>query len=711
MAFWKIPFTSLGGDQYEVRISGATQDITLIGGAKPFITEEDDDEDFFMPVRLQHGMIRIVDNGKDANGNAFDWRDMIPTTATSNTVVLYKKTGANSWSIMWMGYLKPETYSGKYLQNPQERALPVVCPLTVLESVDVTTTGPTIANFAYILKYIFGESAYNFTYWFQGNSGDVLDWLKKGVAWRNFFEYDSDTNQNVKKYNCLELLTEICKFWGWQMRQKGDVLYFTMVDDDISNNGFVEIGYNDLVSISNGGTPQLNFKNFSPVTMGQSWFVDTDNNLELLQGIREVTVTADINKEKLIGEFPYDDIQDSWPFGIPEDRTYDSGNKHHLVYHDQVNEYTFSNGSVRITLPANSALPSNERGHIITDQYYEDQLRKLHNYDFSTAYIETPRILTSAQDTKYQLRMETNAAFAFAAGGKLVISASIEQVAIIDGSKRVYSGKGKLYCRLSIGDRFWCASPIAYNEWLRDGEVFDFDQDGTPYFIMNTGNEEQDYDYGPGPVQPSAPSSESTGEIICNRVLDSTDGAYTGFGIPLTKNMQGVIRLDIIAMDVASVTSGIPVNHGDVYIKNLKIEHVTPKTTENAKDDTENKYTRTNNSQFVDNTEIRTIFATDNNNGYGFGIIMNPDGGYCQEVDYDDGQGNTRERPEIRLAERVINYYNHPVKMIRTNGDVRNIGIISPSSKITDIKNDTYYPVCISHEWREDITNLILMEI
>ena len=460
MAYWKIPFTSFGGDQYEVRIGGAAQDITLIGGAKPFITEEDDDEDFFMPVRLQHGMIRIVDNGMDANGNAFDWRDMIPTTATSNTVVLYKKTGANSWSTMWLGYLKPETYSGKYLQNPQERAFPVVCPLTVMEGDDVSTTGPTIANFAYVLKYIFGISNYDFNFWFQGSPGDVLDWLKKGVAWRNFFDYDEDINQNVTKYNILELLTEVCKFWGWQLRQKGNNLYFTMVDDNISTYGFVGYDYSDLESISSGGTPQPLSEDFTTVAIGQSWFVDTDNNIELLQGVRKVTVIADINKDNLICAFPADDIQDSWPYSTVVDDTYDGGNKHHLIYHDQVQEYTFTNENVRVTLPPDTALTT-DRGRIITDQYYEDDLRKLHNYDFSTAYIETRRVLPSVFDTKFQLRMETTAPFAFAAGGKLVISATIEQVAIVDGTKHVYSGKGKLYCRLSIGDRFWCASPIA----------------------------------------------------------------------------------------------------------------------------------------------------------------------------------------------------------------------------------------------------------
>ena len=66
---WKIPFMSLRtGTVYTVNIfddaySGAG--VTLKGAAEPFVTEENDDDDIFMPVRTQSGYLRIVDDGKD----------------------------------------------------------------------------------------------------------------------------------------------------------------------------------------------------------------------------------------------------------------------------------------------------------------------------------------------------------------------------------------------------------------------------------------------------------------------------------------------------------------------------------------------------------------------------------------------------------------------------------------------------------------------
>jgi hypothetical protein len=73
---WQVKFKSLrAGTDYTVNIYDAAYSgnpIPLKGGAEPFITQEDDDEDMFLPIRTQSGYIRIVDDGKDANGNSFN---------------------------------------------------------------------------------------------------------------------------------------------------------------------------------------------------------------------------------------------------------------------------------------------------------------------------------------------------------------------------------------------------------------------------------------------------------------------------------------------------------------------------------------------------------------------------------------------------------------------------------------------------------------
>jgi hypothetical protein len=71
MAFnihWKIKFKSLrAGTDYTVNIwkDGSLPSgypLTLKGGAQPFVTQEDEDEDPFVNVRQQSGYISIVDD-------------------------------------------------------------------------------------------------------------------------------------------------------------------------------------------------------------------------------------------------------------------------------------------------------------------------------------------------------------------------------------------------------------------------------------------------------------------------------------------------------------------------------------------------------------------------------------------------------------------------------------------------------------------------
>ena len=66
---WQIPFKSLrSGTLYTVNIYDAdytdSTPVVLKGGAQPFTTQEDDNDDLFTPVRTQTGYLRIVDDGK-----------------------------------------------------------------------------------------------------------------------------------------------------------------------------------------------------------------------------------------------------------------------------------------------------------------------------------------------------------------------------------------------------------------------------------------------------------------------------------------------------------------------------------------------------------------------------------------------------------------------------------------------------------------------
>jgi hypothetical protein len=151
---WTIPFKSLrSGTLFTVNIHDASysgNSIPLKGAAQPFTTEESQEEDQFMPIRTQSGYIRIFDNGKDASGNAFNWKSLLPETDTDRPVTLTDGGG----NIVWQGFMQAQNFSGALYGNPQEREFPVQCSLTVCQGADINFQEKSIHNFAYLLKTI-----------------------------------------------------------------------------------------------------------------------------------------------------------------------------------------------------------------------------------------------------------------------------------------------------------------------------------------------------------------------------------------------------------------------------------------------------------------------------------------------------------------------------------------------------------------------------
>jgi hypothetical protein len=211
-AHWRILFISLRTsthynlDVYSKNYSGSV--VYLKGADQPFVTEEQDDEDVFTPVRTQTGYLRIPDDGLDEAGNAFNWRDLMPADALDRPVKLWH-TENNQTIIDWLGYLQPQNFSSDYAPGVQKREFPVCCWLSALKGIDVqpTNTKYSLFNFAYIIEYVIGKTFIfsvidYYLLKFSGGS-EALNWLKTQIAWQNFADIDEDGNINAK-YNCLQ---------------------------------------------------------------------------------------------------------------------------------------------------------------------------------------------------------------------------------------------------------------------------------------------------------------------------------------------------------------------------------------------------------------------------------------------------------------------------------------------------------------------------
>ena len=146
--FWKIPFKSLRtGTDYTVNIykDGALPSgypLTLKGGAQPFVTEEDSDEDIFTPIRTQTGYLRFVDDGKAEDSSnqpqevTFNWKDIIPSTDTARPVTLTHHSDGQT-VVDWQGFMQAQDFGSTLYGNPQEREFPIQCVLSVTQGTDI----------------------------------------------------------------------------------------------------------------------------------------------------------------------------------------------------------------------------------------------------------------------------------------------------------------------------------------------------------------------------------------------------------------------------------------------------------------------------------------------------------------------------------------------------------------------------------------------
>ena len=88
---------------------------------------------------------------------------------------------------------------------------------------------------------------------------------------------------------------------------------------------------------------------------------------------------------------------------------------------------------------------------------------------------------------------------------------------------------------------------------------------------------------------------------------------------------------------------------------------------------------------------------------------MNIDGSYLIGADFG---GTDPERPEQHLANRVTSYWASSKRGASTEmrSDSQKVSGITPRHKVT-LDGTTFYPISISHNWRDDVTALNLIEL
>jgi hypothetical protein len=323
--------------------------------------------------------------------------------------------------------------------------------------------------------------------------------------------------------------------------------------------------------------------------------------------------------------------------------------------------------------------PWNAYGTLFEYFEFRDDLQYLHDLQFT----QVLKIITNSDYPNMSCARVKSKRSVNLDDGVLVIAGATEFVTIHNGAIQTWNAHGTLTCSLRVGDKYWNGS-----SWTTTASEFS----------MTIGDWEL---------------KEGEGIIPSNREIDPSTWTspypnYNGFGVPVSGVLAGIVEFSILNVATAPTEGGSM--YGEAWFKDLKIDFLRSISASARRDVSENVYTGATKSIFLDDVDVSTIFATDNNNAAGYGIIMNPDGSYCPAVDIYQAGGHYSDHIEQYVADRIASYGSTLRRKVSGEYRMDVVGGVTPHHLLT-LAGKSYYPVSISHEWREDKINITMLEV
>ena len=657
MIHWQVKFRSLRADTlYTVSIYDNMYQgdpIQLTPGESPFETEEENDRDWFKPVRTQSGYLTIVDDGFDMAGNAFDWLDLVPADMHDRYVTL---TNDND-TVLWQGYIQPQTFSGKMYEPTQERRFPVMCCLSSLQGKQLPSTNQGTITFARILDEIITWMGGSWDY-VNIQSTDAIEWLQKKIDWSNFLDEEEDGTY-TSKYDALTLLEEVCKFWGWTCRTSGTDIWLVCPDEEFEDD-YIGIDPDDLYDYIDAGiTPQYQTGSWVSRDLTGEVYANVDNNIEFVQGIRKATVTADINKRDIITDLPTEKIIDIYKDNTVQTVVVDTDKYNFFLKRPVGGDpefYNFEDMYIHLCTFSSSNPAYIGSAQVGIFDHYEGAMADKHNYNWNFEINMMGTLVGTARESDYIALFESRYPHSYD-HGCLAISGTAT------------TGNYAYICRLKIGSQWWNG-----NSWQSSKTTFGM--------------------------------SLKDGKIEDNRALNGPYNMYEGYGVPISSGMGGKVHFEIIGLSPDDVVSNL---------NSLKISFVRMLSYSDYDDErSENVYTGTSSKLFADEVNVDTIFASDQMNAFGLGIIMDYGshagaGSYCDKVDYTYSDGVEHSHPEQHLLNRIINRGRYTRRIGKVNV-LSNLAAITPYTKCV-LPGFNGYPIAINRYWVDDITEAYIAQL
>lgn len=671
--FWKTGFVGLrSGVEYTVKIwkdgtlpSGYP--LTLKCSGEPFMTQEDDDADMFVPVRTQSGYLRIVDDGWAVNADGqvvrFDWRSMVPMTDTELGVTL-----EGDGAVVWQGFIQSRNFGATLYGEPQVRELPLQCVLTVTEGTDVSYEHREMENFAYLLEEILSSiPCVEITDVVVQGGSDAQEWLLTNIDWQNFSNVDSegDLSPRFKLYQCLE---DLCRFWGWTARTFGRVLYLTCADDTVETT-FLTLTRAQLRTMAGGVAAGTTGSGFNTVLLTGGIFASTDTMDFQERGVSVATVKSDGNR----GDEEVVMYVDNIVVMMMKDLGWQRTEEHDGKYI----RYTLPLYTIDRPLLSGTAVSGKSSFNIaeawsanVEGRSEWNVIRILNTYDGSVFCSLESRYEHVFDDGWLELHGD---AYRYA-----------ERFEDTDDRRGEY-GKKSMYVRLGIGESRQTAQWYTGSSWSSSVSTFkvSIGNSGNILYVLTSG-------LTTGWIQ-TIPVSGLCGKIFIDLLgsddLDDIDGKKT-FEM---SDLRCVYQRNLTGPTVVSPDSPWGGMRNAVMINRAD----------------EREYEAYNSSVVSDEWNSDLAYASDNDMNFGYGVVVKADkSGYLSTVGY----GNRQLIPEQHLADRVTHYWRHSRRRIEAELLVSAVTAVTPGSKVV-LDNTTLYAVSIGRDWRDDVWRGVLLEL
>lgn len=697
---WIIPFRSLrAAVDYHVNIYDASYNgdpVTLKGAAQPFTTEEDGDEDFFLPVRTQTGYIRIVDDGKDANGNVLAdgwWKSLAPTNDTERPVTL-TKTVLSSQVVVWQGFMQAQDFSGELYNPTQEREFPVQCCLSVLSAQKVPIPlAIEPKTFAYLLREcvnqidvfsggvvnsgtVTTEGAVHITDIYVQGGADAQNWLMKFFDWSNLLNTNVDGEYEAA-YNLQEAFEDICRFWGWTARVHEQILYLVCADDS-AETSFLRLTRSQLVTLANGLSAGTTTDTFISTTISGDVFASTNNQEMKVRGYSKCIVKNNVNNSDFQMKFAPKAVEDI----MEKKRTGDP-----------------ATGYAWFNFPALGDEPG--VGYFSTDRVDEFDVSTMYGKCSSEAGFYRRQIYSDVKDDNPNI-LDMIAVWSNYTGARKAWINTKRKMLYTGGSLKV---EGSIYHDAHIDDNYptTLVLRVGIGESYANAKWWNL--------TVNGGN----ITHGWSSSQVTCAWAVNSGSIKGGTIAAGSDELYVYGSIPCDANgLYGYLYVDVMgcfdangwfqSFEIGNLT--ITYNRDSVIIPNStdayrQREVVTDRV--NTREYSAGSTNKNSNPLNID-----CIYASDNQMKYGLGLIMNNENAKPSDFMVKASYGNNQEYPEQHLANRVSNFWASSRRKFNLELRTNTVGAISPIYKV--IMDSTFkYPVAISNDWRDDILILTLL--